>query len=728
MITRTYIVKLELDAATGLLGKGYVGSILEGNLFVSASQDFFRTMTGECFVEGKILSVVDKKGKPIVQDRLSGFGKRAIPVSGGAFIFEKKDKNFTATFSGQISPDGNTIENILVSAKASKLYSFLADNISASGSGEKVSDSIDLPEPIPPTAPNSFSTKLLWTSPKNIKGSGLAVDKSGRILEVRYDNVSRRDSWVYANGSKIATMKAETGNIFFTNDNRTWISTEAGQKSSSGIKNPCELIGNSMRPLAVDVHFCGCGIAIGKTPYFLDIPNNGDDIPKAKDEDGKVFAKFKGKGIPYSAVIDPENNELIVTVLQDGANGGISWSNFKDFIPCTAHGIVVRKNKILVGTGGYLKLIEDKKLVDFAPVTSKLADSIDSMDIDSYGNTWISTSSPDALYVLTPQDRLIKVDSKEDGNDGGSLFRTRVATNGIKTVWGRNNKNNGNSWEVREVIYKTQEPTQPPATSKEPIDVSKVKWLGRGAENFPVVSKATGKIDDLVRMTLEKAIGKSCWLGIIILRDGVYYGGAVDGVGDNPTSINKSKGNITGGDKNGPLIARFGPKSDEASSRAYLRLKKGETFWVYVQSDTPKARTEVVQVVWNEGSSDNQEPPTEKPTEPEKVNKGGDGLYKPETRLWLLPKGPKAPNIRYAAEYRPGGILVKNLRIGTNSGERADGKQSAKDHPDFYHNGRLVFRDSVVSANGNSLIAWTKTGQKFMMTVKERLVRQEGKS
>lgn len=265
------------------------------------------------------------------------------------------------------------------------------------------------------------------------------------------------------------------------------------------------------------------------------------------------------------------------------------------------------------------------------------------------------------------------------------------------------------------------EPT-PPAPSDEAIDVSKVDWLYKGAKGYTVAAKATGKLDNLIRVELDKPLGPSCTLGIIILRDGVYYGGTIDGVGDNPTRINKTPNNIKGGSKGGPLIGRGGPKSSESASRAYLRLRSKETFWTYVQCDANRTRSTVVPMTWNQDGASAPAPTPETP----KVNKGGDGLYKPETRLWLLPLGPKAKDINVAGEYRPGGALVKYLRIGIDAGARADGKQTPTDRADFYHNNRVVLRDSVVSANGNSLMAWTRAGRKYKMTVIDRNVRQEG--
>jgi hypothetical protein len=91
------------------------------------------------------------------------------------------------------------------------------------------------------------------------------------------------------------------------------------------------------------------------------------------------------------------------------------------------------------------------------------------------------------------------------------------------------------------------------------------------------------------------------WAAVTILRDGVYYTGPFDGLGNNPNGRKfKSYGNLYGGDKGGPLIARHGPKRSEAESRAYLRLRAGETYWVSVMDARSKVQYQRVAMVYPE--------------------------------------------------------------------------------------------------------------------------------
>jgi hypothetical protein len=105
--------------------------------------------------------------------------------------------------------------------------------------------------------------------------------------------------------------------------------------------------------------------------------------------------------------------------------------------------------------------------------------------------------------------------------------------------------------------------------------------------------------------------------------------------------------------------------------------------------------------------------------------KGGDGLYKPESRLWLLDAGVRSAQVLQAGEYTPEGTVVRWLRIGGNSGARADGSQAAADDPGFYHSNRLKLRDAKVSRSGNRLVATLRDGRKLQMVIVDREVRQE---
>ncbi len=134
-------------------------------------------------------------------------------------------------------------------------------------------------------------------------------------------------------------------------------------------------------------------------------------------------------------------------------------------------------------------------------------------------------------------------------------------------------------------------------------------------------------------------------------------------------------------------------------------------------------------------------PPT--PTEPTqpvdpdtpvvKPNKGGDGLYKPESRLWLLPRGIRAPAIFKAFESIDDGGSERYLRIGEHTGPLANGAEyPVADHLAYYHPqdaaGSLKLRDAKVTRDGARLIAIDGTGRIIAeMVVQQRDVRQEGR-
>jgi hypothetical protein len=121
------------------------------------------------------------------------------------------------------------------------------------------------------------------------------------------------------------------------------------------------------------------------------------------------------------------------------------------------------------------------------------------------------------------------------------------------------------------------------------------------------------------------------------------------------------------------------------------------------------------------------------PAEPgEPVNKGGDGLYKPESRLWLLPAGIKAPDVGICGEAMPDGD-IRYFRLGNDSGQRADGNQKPGNIDDYYHPpsialGRLKMRDAKASRDGARFLCFgTGGGLLAEMIVKDRDVRQEGR-
>jgi len=139
---------------------------------------------------------------------------------------------------------------------------------------------------------------------------------------------------------------------------------------------------------------------------------------------------------------------------------------------------------------------------------------------------------------------------------------------------------------------------------------------------------------------------------------------------------------------------------------------------------------EILQRIIDElrGKKPKPEPVPEPVPEPEPVNKGGDGLYKPESRLWLLPSGIRAPMVYQA--YEVAGDIRRYLRLGENTGPHATGDQwPVIDNPAYYHNDRLKMRDAKVTRDGARLEAIDRTGKVLAaMTVEQRDVRQEGRT
>jgi hypothetical protein len=560
---------------------------------------------------------------------------------------------------------------------------------------------------ITPTTTITYVLARVTVQGPEVKCASMVIRPDGTILQILYRNSPRGLSWLYRDGRKIADIEAETAHLCLTGDGRVWLAAEHGQAA--------EIVGNQVRPLGFETDFCGLALEIEGEPMWFDNPTGSDSI-YVTNRFGKKVNSYRVKGIPYDGAAFPDGRFCISVA--DGANKGLVWSNGQ-YIACNARGVGLRGSEVLAGVDGRLMRVGPTGLIPTL-VGQRLGDSIDSIATDDQGNTWLSVSSPDALVCWRADGELQMIKEIPDASDGGALFRGRVAVRGEIVAWARNTRP-GNGTELWRASA-SGEPVQPPSVD----EPSPIEWWSAldGIEAWPAVG--TLAVSDLGsstgRFIPSPALSGTCWLCWFVKRDGRWVGGEIDGI--NSTGQVKTISNAVSKDKGGPLPGRYGP-NDEATDRKYLRATKGEQVAFCLASSTTKTRTALTLATWQDSTWSAAEPEPEKPP----VNKGGgDGLYKPETRLWLLPApSPRAPQIRFAAEYRPGGALVKHLRIGTNDGARADGKQTPTDKADFYHNGRLVFRDAVVSANGNSLIAWTHSGKKYQITIQDRLVRQEGK-
>ena len=461
----------------------------------------------------------------------------------------------------------------------------------------------EVPDSVPPmipggdTTPASFGTSLLWpAADKRRKGSGIGVMRDGTVIDFLYDDQSRHDAWVRVNGKSIEHTDAETGNVFFTPDERVWVTFEKGVSG-----RPSELVGKSkLRDLGFDVHYCGCGISLGWEPYFFDCAKGAS--PVMKDVHGTVVAKLPGQGIPYDADVDPMDPMEAYVTVQDGAKNGLAHTKSGLFIGCDARAVVSYRGVILVGVSGSVKQLFGGALVAWPGSPNRLGDSVDAMCVDGRGILWISTSGPDALYAYLPSGALIKVDSFEDDPDGGALFRTDVEAggpDGNTVIWGRNNKRAGSRWEVRKVVPLAKGYGGAPVPVGSDL-LSAATWLGRpSAGGYPVVATGTMKrVGSTTHFKLSRALEGSCVACVFVRRGDEVIGGAYDGCDSGETLVVKSRGNIVGGTKGGPLPARYGPTKDESYNRAYLQLRNGETYWQCIVDVDNKVRTAAIEGVW----------------------------------------------------------------------------------------------------------------------------------
>lgn len=133
-----------------------------------------------------------------------------------------------------------------------------------------------------------------------------------------------------------------------------------------------------------------------------------------------------------------------------------------------------------------------------------------------------------------------------------------------------------------------------------------------------------------------------------------------------------------------------------------------------------------------------QKPDPEPEPENEPVNKGGDGLYKPEGNLWLLPsrnstngRPMRAPDLGRAGEFSDpaGERLLKWFRLANQAGHSSNAPTDGRpiiDHANLYHGDRLKMRDAKATYDGTWFLAWDKYGQRlFAKQIINRGVRQE---
>lgn len=605
MIKRTYTLEsLKITNFKGLLTNTFTKSkvTIGGDISIFAEDSFFDDLTGEITISGVISSVLLKTSEMLKKP--TTFSEKIELVSGKtSLLFPKK-------FSADITVSNATDKSVKIdSAKVvnldPKTKSYVTSfTCSAVLKFKEEEDGVTPPDDEDEDVVGDRkikSVKLVSKQGSERKGSGLDIDPSGRVIELIYDNKSRKDTWIFIDGVKKITTDAETGNVFFTPDGRTWISFEKGKSGRCS-----ELVGNKLRDLGFNVHYCGCGLSFNGKPYFMDCAGSGAS-PEMKDEKGKVFLKFKGNGIPYDAVVSPVDGTPVIS-LADGGGNGIAWGT-GEYIKCDARALIVFKGRLLAGIGGYVKDVTSKSIKDFSPIGIKLGDSIDSMCIDSSGSLWLSSSSPDALYRLSSSGLLEKVDSYEDDKDGGALFRTRVASKKGRVLWGRNNKKDSNKWELREVMFEAGSgsgsgttPT-PPTGSKDILE--NAVWLApnnskfKSIESWPIVTKL--EVKDLGPRTGRFIVDKphltgECWVCFFVYRDGRWIGGGIDGI--KGSGQVKSCNNATSSNKGGPLPGRYGPTKNESENRKYLRARKGEKVVFCLISETSKTRTSGFEIVW----------------------------------------------------------------------------------------------------------------------------------
>ena len=107
------------------------------------------------------------------------------------------------------------------------------------------------------------------------------------------------------------------------------------------------------------------------------------------------------------------------------------------------------------------------------------------------------------------------------------------------------------------------------------------------------------------------------------------------------------------------------------------------------------------------------------------------GLYKPESKLWLLPRGIAADSVLWAGEIDENGTVVKYFRLGGNAEPLADGKQAAKNEDGMYHPphrtlGGVKMRNAKATRNGAIFVAHGRDGRLLARKViKNRTDRQE---
>lgn len=432
-----------------------------------------------------------------------------------------------------------------------------------------------------------FGIRPLWSeSRKEFKCSGACVDADGTVVMGVYGNDNPRNRCeIWHDGHKVFPVRG-----FY--DAETLFPYPGGKVvAERGFM--LQRVGGTYRQTKCKARWAAC--MAGGRVYNA----QPDKRIEAMDfSTGAKLGEIDGTDVPHDAAVLPDGSHVIAV-----EGFGLAYNDGTPSIRCKPRALIVtRTGATLVGDAGHVRIVRNGRLEPYLTDDPVLGEVVDSFAEDEAG-VWFTTSNEDGVWLIpTGSRRAVKVALFQDGPQGGSVFGCTVATNGSKRVFIRN-IGVRNSWEAFEIVRADSE-IKPPKPV-EPVDISKVRFLGPGSLNWPVASGLKISVrEDGIQFEMDKPLGGTRSVVAIVPsnEDGQLYAGGYDGLGNTTPkpryfkSYNNLFGKTDGPSKGGPYFAKFGPHSDEARSRRALHIGR-KPFHVCIISHTEQTRTEIQRVV-----------------------------------------------------------------------------------------------------------------------------------
>ena len=153
-IKRIYSAKACIDKATGFIGRAYIGWNADATIEVTGEESVFTSLNGTVSVSGKVDQFYDKKGKKVsIGSYKTSFENETAEISEGVVNIAQDGKHIIVNVEIKMGVDGKTLSASMTGVSKG-YWTFLANNVVMSGSGEQKGEDVEIEGPIlPPEDP-----------------------------------------------------------------------------------------------------------------------------------------------------------------------------------------------------------------------------------------------------------------------------------------------------------------------------------------------------------------------------------------------------------------------------------------------------------------------------------------------------------------------------------------------------------------------------------------------